>query len=102
MIIKLLCVERVILCDYNYEELSTIEEGDVVNALVNTLGISIEYEPNCYTMPYLYEDVAKNFISAFDEDSYNKIYKKVNNCKMFINNEKVAESDCVTIKINYE
>lgn len=102
MIIKLLCINTADVCDYYGDKILTIKEGDIVNAFVDRYGVHFEYETNCYTEPYSYETVEKSFISAFDEESYNKIYKKVNNCKMFLDNEEVAEFGGVTIKVNYE
>lgn len=102
MYIKLLCINTSDMCDFCGDKISTVKEGDVIKALIDESGVCFEYKPNCYTMPYSYEDIAKNFISAFDEESYNKIYKKENNCKMFSDNEEVAGFGGVTIKINYE
>ena len=83
MQIKLLCVETSEMCDVDGSELFTIDEGDIVNAIIDDDGVCFEYEKNIYSAPYYYEDVEKYFISAFDEESYNKIYQKVTNCKMY-------------------
>lgn len=101
MIIKLLCINTTDLYDYDGDKILTINEGDIVNAFVDRYGVHFEYEPNCYTAPYRYEDVEKDFISAFDEDSYNKIYKKVHNCKVFIDGVEFGVVEEATLKWNY-
>ena len=73
MIIKLLCINTSVMCDYYGNEILTIKEGDIVNAFVDRYGVHFEYETNCYTEPYSYEVAEKNFISAFDKESYDKI-----------------------------
>lgn len=98
MIIKLLCINTTDLYDYDGDKILTINEGDIVNAFVDRYGVHFEYEPNCYTAPYRYEDVEKDFISALDEDSYNKIYKKVQNCKVFIDGIEVGIAEDATLK----
>ena len=84
MYIKLLCIKTSNFRDHYGEHYFTIQEGDIVDALVESQGIHIEYKPKCYSLPYRFEDIEESFISAFDEDSYNRIYKKVSNCKMYL------------------
>lgn len=84
MFIKLLCVKTTTFDGVYGEEQFTIEEGNVVSAMISRDGVHFEFEPNHYSLPYWFEDVAKGFISALDEESYNKIYKKVKNCKMYL------------------
>lgn len=102
MYIKLLCINTLDMCDFCGNTISTVKEGDVIKALIDESGVCFEYEPNSYTPSYSYEIMAKYFISAFDEESYNKIYKKANNCKMFFDNKEVGGFGGVTIKVNYE
>ena len=85
MFIKLLCVKTTTFDGVVYgEKQFTIEEGTTVGAMISRNGIHFEFEPNHYSLPYYFEDVAKSFISALDEESYDKIYKKVKNCKMYL------------------
>ena len=84
MLIKLLCIETTDVCNSYDEELFTINEGDIINALIDEDGIRFEYEENTYSPSYYYEDVEKLFISAFDVDSYNKIYQKAKSCTMYL------------------
>lgn len=84
MFIKLLCVKTTTFDGVYGEEQFTIEEGNTVGAMISRDGIHFEFEPNHYSLPYYFEDVAKSFISALDEESYDKIYKKVKNCKMYL------------------
>lgn len=91
MKIKLLCVETSEMCDVDGSELFTIHEGDIVNAIIDEYGVCFEYEKNIYSAPYYYEDVEKYFISAFDEESYNKIYQRVTNCKIYFEGERTID-----------
>lgn len=84
MFIRLLCVKTTNFTGVYGEKSFAIEEGNTVGAMIGRDGIHFEYEPNHYSLPYSFEDIEKSFISAFDEESYNKIYKKVRNCKMYL------------------
>lgn len=82
MFIKLLCVNTVDFYDYYGDKFFTIEEGKTIKALIKHGGICFEYKRDHYTCPYLFEDMSNNFISTFDEESYNKIYHKAKNLTM--------------------
>ena len=102
MDLKLLCVENIILQQPNGTV--EIQEGDIVNAYAGSDGIRFEYidEDNerVYGYPYMYEDVGKYFISAFDEDRYNQIYHKAYNCTMYFNDGSVLSLGDGTIKFS--
>lgn len=83
MFIKLLCVKTTNFAGVYGTEEFTIEEGDTISAIIDRDGVHFEFEPDHYSLPYWFEDVAESFISALDEEAYNKIYKKVNNCKIY-------------------
>lgn len=99
MFIRLLCVNAVDFKDDYGNTHFTIEEGDEVNALVDRQGVHIEHKPNCYSLPYRFEDIEKGFISAFDKESYNKIYKKVSNCTMYFDDGTICELGDAVVKV---
>lgn len=99
MFIKLLCVKTTDFDGVYGEKQFTIEEGSAVNAMVYRDGVRFEYEPDHYSLPYRFEDIEKRFISAFDEESYNKIYTKVTNCKMYLEDGSVINLGNGRIKI---
>ena len=101
MIIKLLCINTSDMCDYYGNKILTIKEGDIVNAFVDRYGVHFEYETNCYTEPYSYEVAEKNFISAFDKESYDKIYKEINDCRIFLDGVEIGRADNVKMKVSY-
>jgi hypothetical protein len=82
MFIKLLCVNTVDLYDYYGDKLFTIQEGDAVNAMIQRNCIIFEYKKNHYSPAYNLETVSNDFISAFDEDAYNRIYQNVKDVTM--------------------
>ena len=99
MFIKLLCIKT---CDFKdlYGKVHfTIEEGTTTKALIDEQGVHFEYEPNHYSLPYKFEDMSKAFISAFDEEAYNKIYHKASNCKMYFEDGAVTDLGDVTVKV---
>jgi hypothetical protein len=99
MFIRLLCVNAVDFKD-SYDKVQfTIEEGDEVNAMISKYGIHFEYKKGHYSLPYRFEDVAKDFISAFDKETYDKIYKKVNNCMMYFEDGTVFEIGDARVKV---
>ena len=101
MLIKLLCISTIRINNSYYGGKDfVIKEGDIVNALIDRDGVRFEYEPNHYSVPYRFEDVDNDFISAFDEDTYNKIYKKATNCKAYFNDGQSLELGNVTIKMD--
>lgn len=100
MFIKLLCINTTTFqFGYGDKTKFTINEGDIVNAMVDSYGVHLEYEPRKYSPPYGFGDIGENFISAFDEEEYNKIYQKVSNCTLYFNGNVVEVGD-VTIKID--
>ena len=66
-------------------------EGEEYNAIIDIVdkGIRFEYpnNHNHYTLPYNLDEMEEFFISAFDKETYDKIYTKGANCKMFIGSE---------------
>lgn len=100
MDLKLLCVESITL--QQPDCIMEIQEGDIVNAYAGSDGIRFEYidEDNerVYGYPYMYEDVGNYFISAFDEDRYNKIYHKAYNCTMYFDGGRVLNLGDATVK----
>lgn len=98
MFIKLLCVKTTYFKEPNNNEW-IVNEGDVVNALINREGIRFEYEKNHYSLPFRYSDMEDNFISAFDEEAYNNIYKKVTGCRLYLENGTSYELGDVTLKV---
>lgn len=99
MFIKLLCTETANFKDVYGKRQFTIEEESIIGALIDRRGVSLEYEPNHYSLPYRFEDIEKNFISAFDEESYNNIYHKVKDCKMYIEDGTTFELGNAIIKV---
>ena len=99
MLIKLLCINT---CYFSNDgDTFSIEEGDTVNALVGHDGVRFEYKKDHYTLPYYFEDVFGSFISAFDEESYNEIYKKVNICKIIFDNGKTIDIGDARVKVTF-
>lgn len=99
MFIKLLCVKTVNFKDPYGNIQFTVEEGDEVGAMIERQGIHFEYEANHYSLPYRFEDVEDSFISAFDKEEYNRIYKNVNNCTMYFEDGTICELGNVRIKV---
>lgn len=99
MFIKLLCIETVSFKDSYGNIQFTIEEGDEVNAMVGRQGVHFEYESGHYSLPYRFEYVENNFISAFDKESYDKIYQNVSNCTMHFEDGTICELGSATIKV---
>ena len=99
MFIRLLCVETADFKDSYDNTQFTIKEGDEVNAMISKLGIHFEYERGHYSLPYRFEDIEKGFISAFDKEAYDKIYKKVSNCTMHFDDGTVCELGDARIKV---
>lgn len=99
MFIRLLCVETAEFKDSYNNTQFTIEEGDEVNAMISKLGIHFEYENGHYSLPYRFEDIEKGFISAFDKDAYDKIYKNVNNCTMYFEDGTVFKLGDAKVKV---
>lgn len=83
LFIKLLCTKISNFKDVCGKYDFTIEEGSTVSALINREGVRLEYEPRHYSVPYRFEDIGESFISAFDEKSYNRIYHKAKDCKVY-------------------
>lgn len=101
MFIKLLCTNSSTFCSSIYGGSDfTINEGDIVRALIGADGVRFEYEPNHYSLPYRFEDVSKGFISEFDKDAYNKIYQKASGCKMYFEDGTVIDPGDVTIRLS--
>lgn len=98
MFIKLLCVNTTHFKEPNNNKW-VVNEGEVVNALINREGIRFEYKKDHYSLPFRFSDIEENFISAFDEEAYNNIYKKVTNCKMYLENGTSYEIGEVTLKM---
>lgn len=101
MFIKLLCINTASFDDLYAENQFTIKEGDIIGAIVDRQGIYLEYKSNCYSLPYRFEDIEKSFISAFDEETYNKVYRKANNCKMYCEDGTIFELGDATIKMKF-
>lgn len=102
MFLKLLCVEGIVL---QYPNCTVeIQEGDTINAFADRDGIRFEYidedEKLIYGYPHRYEDIENYFISAFDEERYNQIYKKVYECTMYSNDGRVFNLGDATIKFS--
>lgn len=99
MFIRLLCVQASEFKDAYDNIQFTIEEGDEVNAMISKQGVHFEYESGHYSLPYRLEDIANGFISAFDKDAYDKIYKKVSNCTMYFEDGTVFELGDARVKV---
>ena len=99
MFIKLLCIENAGFVDPYEGKHFIIEEGKTVGAFIDNQGVHIEYENNRYSLPYQFEDVGKHFISAFDDEAYDKIYQKVSDCKMHFENGTIFELGNAIVKI---
>lgn len=101
MFIKLLCIEDVVL--ENYDEIFEIYEGNIVSAILKNNGIFIEFPSGMYAR-FCISDIDNNFISAFDEERYDDIYrrkyKRRTNCKSYINDGRVLKLGNVTVKIH--
>ena len=97
MFIKLLCIDTTTFKEHDLE--FTVKEGDIVSALIDNEGIRFEYEKDHYSLPYYFSDVEEHFISAFDEEVYNKRYKKGYNAKLYINGAVYDVGD-VTFKVS--
>lgn len=96
MFIKLLCIETVDLLNEYGSTQFRINEGDIVTAIVNGDGVSFENKEDkegYFSAPYHYEDVREYFISAFDQEAFNKKYREVSNCKMYFEDGKVIKLD---------
>ena len=98
MFIKLLCIKTADFNDLYGKIQFTIKEGSTVSALIDRQGVRLEYEPRHYSLPYRFEDIEKGFISALDEETYNKIYHKANNCKMYFEDGTVMDLGDVIVK----
>lgn len=100
MFIRLLCIKSADFTDHYGNSHFTIKEGDTVSAMVDYDGVRFEYEPNHYSLPYRFEDIAKSFISEFDKDAYNKIYQKASGCKMYFDDGTAIDLGDVTIRLS--
>ena len=98
MKIKLLCTNTTEFAGCCDEDDFAINEGDVVNALIDRYGVRFEYKPKCYSLHYHFADIEDDFISAFDEETYNERYKKASNCMAYFNDGTNLELGDVTIK----
>ena len=67
MQLKLLCIHDVTLCDCDGKNDIEIKEGDTVNVLVDKDGVRFEFEPNVYGLPYDFDGINRDFISAFGD-----------------------------------
>lgn len=97
MFIKLLCINTTLFKEPDKEW--CVNEGDTISALINREGIRFEYKKDYYTLPYSLSDIEDNFISAFDEEAYNNIYKKGTDCKLYLENGTSYELSDVTLKM---
>lgn len=103
MFIKLLCIETVDLLNEYGSTQFRINEGDIVSAIVNGDGVSFENKEDkegCYSEPYHYADVEEFFISAFDQEAFDKKYLGANNCKMYFEDGKVIKLDDALITMH--
>ena len=98
MFVKLLCINTADFNDIYGKVQFTIEEGSTVSALIDRQGVRLEYEPHHYSLHYRFEDIDKGFILALDEEAYNKIYHKANNCKMYFEDGAVFDLGDVIVK----
>ena len=89
MTLKLKCVK-----DCYLEEI-TIKRGDVVRALITDgeNGIRFQQPDKIYSYPYYISDVEDCFISAFDEEEYNRRFKKVKRVKAYVGEKLLLEAD---------
>lgn len=94
--LKLFCVKDFMFRpDYFSDETYLIKEGNTINAEVYNEGIRFEFEENTLSAPYDIRDVSQHFITAFDADNYNKIYRNVKDCRIYINDEEISIGDAV-------
>lgn len=91
MFIKLLCINDIVFKAPEYE--ICVKEGETIGALFDWDGVRIEYEKNTYSFPYNFNDVEKCFISAFDEETYNSIYKKLKDCKIYLDGKEIGTGE---------
>lgn len=98
MFIKLLCINTTHFKESDNNQW-TVNEGEVINVLVNEEGVRIEYKKDHYSLPFDFYDIEYNFISAFDEERYNDIYKRGYGCKLYLENGKSYELGDVVFKV---
>lgn len=102
MDLKLLCVKDFMFSPgYYSDETYLIKEGNTINAEVDDEGIRFEFEKNTLSAPYDIRDVSPHFITIFDKDNYNKVYRNVKDCRIYINDEEILLGDAV-IKLTRE
>lgn len=98
MFIKLLCIHKVDLCNYDGSKCLSINEGDITSALIDCNGVSFKCKDGHYSPSYRFEDVSTAFISAFDEESYNRIYQKVHDVTMHFEDGKYVNLGDAIVK----
>lgn len=68
------------------------EEGKSYRAILMPDGVRFSKDGKLFGLPYSPYELGKYFITDFDKESYDKIYWKVSNFKMYVDGKMFCEA----------